>query len=965
MKPPNTRFVFFWLLLGLGGTINLYAQSVNIGIPPVLNFDKNQYRGGTQIWDIAQDSTGVMWFANNGGVLEFDGMHWRLYPIDNGTIVRSIGIGQGGVVYAGGQGDFGYFAPDNKGRMAYHSLKLQLPVSQQHFTDVWDIEVTGEGVFFRTDHQVFRYAKGHVTALMPEGSSLFFMGFWHKKLVVQSGDFQLYVFENEQFVALNTPRLFDKGRISGILPWSADTILVTTIKDGIFYYAGNGFGVWRTSDDGFLKNNVIFCAQILQDGKMAIGTALNGVLTLDRQRRIFHHINKKSGLQNNTVLSLLAARNGSIWLGLDHGITWVDIQSPFTTFFPDGELQGTGYTAQIFRGKIYFGTNTGLYGIDWKNYYTPAERRQFYPVAHSQGQVWSLNELDGELLMGHHEGAFAVSGLSAQKLTNLQGVWQFLPFSPGWAVAGHYNGFATFKRTGGHWAFDRALPGFTESSRLLAKDGSGHIWMAHPYRGIYRAGIDPAAQQVNVDFFDGRQGLPSELGNNVFSLDQKVVHTGQTGVFQFHETSGRFEPDTRFNGIFGENATVLYLKQDAAGNIWFVTNRETGVLQVENNTLEKRVQKILVPELNFKFTDGFPFILPVDDQNLFVATGQGFIHFNPEAYLQKKRDIHIVLHEVRLKTDNDSLLFGGHISAKAQKTILASHQHSISFAFAAPDCPGGEFVQYAHFLEGSDQGWSDWHNEPELTYNGLRPGDYTFRVKARNQYGQESGEVTFVFSILPPWYYSRWAYVLYLMILVGVILGIIYRQQKKFEVEKAILNNRHQLREAEHLLLAQKSEEEINRLQHEKLEAEVNHKNQELASATLHLVQKNEILNNISSALTKLKQKAGPASDVDKEVSRIIKMLDIDASFDADWEHFSQNFDQVHSDFLKRLAERYSHLSPNDYKMCAYLRMNLSSKEIAALMNISVRGVEASRYRLRKRLELDTETNLTDFLIRF
>jgi DNA-binding CsgD family transcriptional regulator len=965
MRHRTTSFIIWLSLIFLFHLSELYPQSVNIGIPPVLNFDKSDFKAGTQIWDIAQDSNGVMWYANNSGLLEFDGMHWRLYPLDNGTIVRSVGVGPNGNIYVGGQGDFGFFSPDERGRMTYHSLKNQLPAADQHFADVWDIEVCADGVFFRTDHQVFRYAHGTVKAAMPEGSSLFFMGFWKNQLVIQSSTFQLYVFENEQFIPLSHPSVFDKGKISAILQWSTDSILVTTIGDGIFYFKGASFEPWETQDDAFLKNNIIFCSQMLPDGKIAIGTALHGMATLDRFRRIFLQINKKNGLQNNTVLSLLAARNGSVWLGLDNGITWVDIQSPFTTFFPDGELQGTGYTARIYKGKIYFGTNTGLYAIDWKSYYTPAGRSQFHPVAHSNGQVWSLNELDGQLLMGHHDGAFVVNGLNARKIASLMGVWQFLPFSPGWAVAGHYNGFAMLKQSANGWVFDAPLPGFAESSRLLASGAAGNIWMAHPYRGIYRARIRPEEHQLAVDFFDGRQGLPSELGNNLFGLDHKIIFTGKKGVFSFNEATGRFDPDDRFNGIFGENVSVQYLKQDNAGNIWFVTNKETGALMVENKTLDKEVNKVLVPELNTQLTDGFPFILPVDAQNLFVATTKGFIHFNPEIYFRKKREIRIVLQEVRLKSKTDSLLFGGHIAALGSKTALSSDQNTISFAFAAPDCPGGEFVRYAHFLEGSETGWSEWNKESDLRYNNLPPGNYSFHVKARNQYGQESEEVSFHFSISPPWYYSRLAYLFYILLLLGLLLWLIYRQQKKFEAEKALLHNKHQMREAEHLLLAQQSEEEINRLQHEKLAAEVSHKNQELASATLHIVQKNEILNNIASALNKLKQRVSQSPDVEKEVSRIIKILDIDASFDADWEHFFQNFDQVHSDFLKRLAERFSHLSPNDYKMCAYLRMNLSSKEIAALMNISIRGVEAGRYRLRKRLELDTETNLTDFLIRF
>jgi DNA-binding CsgD family transcriptional regulator len=199
----------------------------------------------------------------------------------------------------------------------------------------------------------------------------------------------------------------------------------------------------------------------------------------------------------------------------------------------------------------------------------------------------------------------------------------------------------------------------------------------------------------------------------------------------------------------------------------------------------------------------------------------------------------------------------------------------------------------------------------------------------------------------------------------GLIGGVIYRQKQRFEHEKQNLQSLHQHREAQHQLEAQRSEEAINQLKNEKLEAEIFHKTQELASVAMHLVQKNSILSNIQGALGKLQTKMAPTPDLEKEVGRIIKMMEQDARIDDDWEHFSQNFDQVHSDFLKRLSEKYSHLSPNDYRLCAYLRMNLSSKEIATLMNISLRGVEASRYRLRRRLNLDTEINLTDYLIRF
>jgi ligand-binding sensor domain-containing protein/DNA-binding CsgD family transcriptional regulator len=957
--------VFLGLLMGLFPQA-AHTQSANLGNPPVLNYSRQKFKAGTQTWEITQDEKGVMWFANNDGLLEFDGIHWRLHPLKNGTIVRSVQAGADGNLYVGGQGDFGMFSPDGQGRMQYHSMKSLLSKSDQKFGDVWDVAARAEGVFYRTNNRVFWLHNGEMTAFFQSVKSLLFMGNWGDKLLVQDGDLILYIFENGQFHPLESPSVFKLGQISSVLPFNADTILVTTIKDGIFFYAGHGFEPWATQNDAYLKANRIYCASMLPDGKIALGTSLNGLVTLDRQRRIYHLLNKKSGLQNNTVLSIFAARNGGVWLGLDNGIDFADLHSAFSTFYPDGDLQGTGYTVQIFNGKIYFGTNTGLYAANWKNYYLPEERTKFTQIQNSGGQVWSLNKLDGQLLMGHHEGAFEIRGYQARQLTKLQGIWKFIQLSPDVAIAGHYNGLAIFHKDAAGWAFESVPTGLTESSRILAMDDQGAVWMAHPYRGIYRILVDREKNKATSEYFNGEQGLPSDLGNHLFKLGGKVVFVGEKGVFDFDYEKHRFVPNDKFNRIFGEDSHVKYLSQDEEGNIWYATDRETGVLMVETDALEKKIRRVPIPELKDKLTGGFPFILPVDRQNVFVATGQGFIHFDPTLYSIKDSALRVVLHDVLLKTEHDSILYGGHVPlAGLEETQLGSRQNSISFSFAAPDYPGGEQVGYAHLLEGLEIKWSEWEKETELTFNNLPPGKYTFRLKARNQHGIQSKELRYGFTIMPPWYASRLAYLFYGLLLLGLVIGIIYRQHQLFEKEKQNLQDLHQHREEQHQIQAKRSEEEINRLQNEKLETEVTHKTWELTSVTMHLVQKNEIMNSIQEALGKLQHKVTNSPELEKEIGRIIKVLEHDSNINEDWERFFHNFDQVHSDFLKRLGEQYAHLSPNDYKMCAYLRMNLSSKEIAALMNLSVRTVEASRYRLRKRLGLDTKINLTEFLMQF
>ncbi|MBK6947102.1 MAG: hypothetical protein IPH16_02600 [Haliscomenobacter sp.] len=147
--------------------------------------------------------------------------------------------------------------------------------------------------------------------------------------------------------------------------------------------------------------------------------------------------------------------------------------------------------------------------------------------------------------------------------------------------------------------------------------------------------------------------------------------------------------------------------------------------------------------------------------------------------------------------------------------------------------------------------------------------------------------------------------------------------------------------------------------------AEINFKNQELASFTYHLVNKNELISEINAVVHRLEHKLNDQPETKKELKQILKLTEKNADVDANWQDFIQSFDQVHAHFYKRLTEEFKDLSPNDYKLCTYLRMNLTSKEIASLMNISIRSVETNRYRLRKKLGIDPNTNLNQFLMNY
>jgi DNA-binding CsgD family transcriptional regulator len=235
-------------------------------------------------------------------------------------------------------------------------------------------------------------------------------------------------------------------------------------------------------------------------------------------------------------------------------------------------------------------------------------------------------------------------------------------------------------------------------------------------------------------------------------------------------------------------------------------------------------------------------------------------------------------------------------------------------------------------------------------------------VKAKSNRGNESDACAYSFVILPPWYQTTWAFAVYVIIFISFnylffkwLRKLFLRQQQKHEEEQKQLQYLHQLE-------IEKSEKEIIKLRNEKLEAEIGHKNKELASTAMHLVQKGELLGNVREELQRLKKVSNGEGSSD-ELKKMLKILNEEHKMDKDWEQFALHFDNVHSDFLQILKINYPKINTHELKLSAYLRMNLSSKEIAQLENISVRGVEISRYRLRKKLQIPTETNLYDFLM--
>jgi ligand-binding sensor domain-containing protein/DNA-binding CsgD family transcriptional regulator len=965
--------IFCWFAL-------LSGQTGRVGFPPIYNYNKKDYQAETQNWSIQQDNRGLIYFGNNLGLLEFDGNNWNCIPLPNKSIVRSIAIDSSGIVYAGGQDELGYFEANQNGQLTYHSLKQYIPEGLQNFEDVWKIFITREGIFWGTYNTIFLQQDKSFKVYQSQSrfENLFFV---NQQLYVHEAQVGVKIWEGDSLRLIESGDFFANSLVTSILPHPKGGMLIITRASGVYHYQAGIIEPWGDIVFDYLKENHTYCAAKLKNGNFAIGTSYNGIITLDQEGNPLRIINKERGLLNNSVLSILQDRSGGLWLGLENGISYVEIQSPFTFIDAREGIKGSGYTSIVHEDHLYMATNQGIYLKKWINAPQTIISEKFSEVENSKSPTWALEVLDGNLLAGQHFGASEIQGNKMRNLYDQTGVWKFMQLrkNPNLALVGTYDGLLLFRKSpdGNSWQFQSQLEGIDLSCRVMEEDKNGAIWISHAYRGVYKVDLNQKKNAIeSVSFYSDENGLPSKLGINVVEIQGEILFTTEKGVYSYDAVVDSFIPHQSFNELLGGKTIVYRLIEDEVDNIWFSAGDEFGRLNISNNIIETQIEKVNFNQLQSSLIKGFQHIYAFDENHIIIGVDDGFILYQPQRDERKKVTIPIHIREVRSIGPEDSLIFGGTF-VKEQEIVSQQPENKIpSFpatmsdfriSYSAIHFENLNEVTYQYLLEGKDATWSLWDEKTEKEYTNLSPGKYIFKVKARNTYGQESDIALYRFSIQSPWYETVWARIMIAVIFLGLFTFILYLNTQRIKKGTDIVIQEQaktiKKKEAEFKREVEKSEAEIIRLKNEKLEAEVVHKNKELASYALHLGQKSEMLLNLQKHLKKLKKEVNTEDKA--KIEKLVKLIDHDIRLDKNWEQFEHHFDQVHEQFMANLRAKYPVLTPKDQRLCAYLRMNLSTKEIAPLMGISVRGVEISRYRLRKKLELDHDTNLTDFIMNF
>jgi DNA-binding CsgD family transcriptional regulator len=949
------------------------AQLKSVGTPNIVNHSRSKYNASTQNWSITQNSKGFIYIGNNDGILEFDGTNWKTYPVPNSSVVRSV-LAIGDTIYAGAFEEIGFLAPDMNGKLAYTSLKSLVPKEFSNFDEIWNIYKYQNKIVFQSFNFIFILSEGKLKVIKPMSkfSMLHFVNEQFYIVDVQNG---LMLLENDSLQLVSKNPIFFRNEIRCILPLDNNDLLIGTSNEGIFLFntEKKSIAPWLADVNIKIKANNLFSALKLSNGHIAFGSVSNGVYLCNNKGQILQHLNRFKGMQNNTILSLFEDKRKNLWIGLDNGIDYVEISSPLTILNYNYNIE-SAYASIVFKGILYVGTNQGLFAKDFSqlNGFN-TNNEAFQLIKGTEGQVWSLVEIENTLFCGHNFGCFIIDGFDAKQISDIRGYWSFISpeNSSNTVIAGTYTGLVRLKKDRGQWFFHKTIKGFNESSRVIHMDSKKYLWVSHGYRGLFKLNFNNTFDSVvSAQLFKGTNGLPPELPYNIQTINSEMFVTTQAGILKYNYANGTFIKPDDIHKIFNNKGYIEKIQQDKKGNLWYFTNGNLGLMRLLEDGTHidivspfSGVSEILLP--------AFQNIFIYDAYNVFIGSQNGLIHYAPNIIKEVIPD-EVFIKEATFygKYKVITSLNGSPLKNVGEKSrVIPYSQNSVTFRYTSPAFENSNKITFSYRLLGFDSNWSNWDGVNFKEYTNLREGNYTFQVKATNAFAAESEIKSFHFTIKPPFIRSQLAYIIYSLILILIVVGNIYFVRKRILKTRQREKLKHEKRLAQRELIFKEqtalSEKEIIHLRNESLMNEMKFKNKELANATLHLIQKNKTLNYLKDDLSKLLRAIPSSSNEKQSVNSLLKKINKDLNNEKSWELFNSYFDEVHQDFISRLKAKYDNLTPKELRLCAYLRMNISTKEIAPLMNISFRGVEISRYRLRKKLKLDHDTNLTDYIMSF
>lgn len=907
--------------------------------PPVINYSPSTYEADNQNWMLTQAPDKTIYIANNRGLLSYNGAQWQLYPSPNETLMRAVKA-VGSAIYTGAYMDFGVWEKDKTGVLSYTSIAQMKSLEMIEDEHIWNIVHYQNFVLFQSLDRIYSYdtQKNELEIIEPEGK-IIRLYLVEEELFFQVRGKGLYRIQNGTPRLYNASPIFKQSNFIQVFQQEGRFVGVTATK-GFYEFDNQSVKPWDNINNEILKEINVYSAILRDNDAIVLGTIENGIVQFSRQGSLDYKIKKGSGLGNNTALALLEDDSKNLWIGLDAGVDFVNKEGPFRQYIDVSGVLGTVYAAAYQSGYVYLGTNQGLF---YKKENTNVD---FQRMNNTDGQVWDLTIINGVLFCGHNNGTYIINGTTAKLAIPIEGTWDIkeIPGNPDLLLQGNFDGLYVIKRTSSGWKLRNKVSDFVNSSKHFELVDAHTVLVGHEYKGVFEIQLD---QDYNTAVSVKKFGQPESGEHSSLSrLGEVVFYANKNGFYIYNNETKTFYKEQSLQSIFNsENFVTGKLIEDNT-NLWAFT--KDNLIQITRNKLDGSfaTRPISFP-VDFRNTvEGYEIFVRFRESEYLLGTSNGYFMVDTSEYPEQKQEI--AINEVAVGELGGQL----HLAKIEEEGDFASNLNNVRFSYHVPAYDQFAKTQYAYQLEGLYDQWSSWSTNASVNFDNLPYGDYVFRVKGRNSKQETINQEMYSFTIARPWYASYVALLLYALLAIGIFVALNWFYKKYYNKQQQLALDRTK-KDLE--LKALENEKQIIELNNANLKQDIDARNRELAVSTMSMVNKNKTLTSIKNELLK-------AKSID-DVQGIIKVVDRTIENEENWNFFEKAFNHADKDFFTKVKAQHPSLTANDLKLCVYLRLNMSSKEIAPLLNISPRSVEIKRYRLRKKLSLSRETNLNDYFI--
>lgn len=945
----------------------IHATESKVGVPQIDFFSRNEYGGTNQNWKIANNQYDLLFVANNEGLLCYDGTRWTKYPQNEKFIVRCL-CRQENRIYVGGYNELGYFDYNKESKLVYTSLASNPALKT--LGDYWNVLLFDNRVFYYSESAICVFKNDSLEKIIPSNSR--FYGFYKVKdrLFIHDNAKGLLEYKNGNLIYLKDGEQFAHTALGSIMPFKNNQFIIGTLNQGLFIGNNNSIRAWDVPVNPLLKKANIFCGSLYLDDYLMFGSIQMGLIIVNKQGELVSQIGSDKGLHNNSVLSIHVDKESVIWCGLDNGIAKVNLNSSLS-FLQSYYKIGTGYALDYFQDSYYLATNQSVYKIDKKAFANPLKvPADFKRVEGTEGQSWSLYSDSESLLCAHVFGVFQINGTTSRRITpaSVNGVWCFKKIKdhPNLLLAGCYDGLIILEKINHQWQYRNKIEGFSELSRMVEWDDANTLFISHTEKSIFKIVLNQDYTKVLSSNIIPFTNFPNNKSSLTLSkIDNQNIFVNSNGFFTL-DINNIPQRYTRFDGYFENNNFPLSINQDRSGNIWCFYKEYIGLLQKNN---DGTYTNILSPfeVLHNKMNDVFQSSFQVDELNTFLNIEEGFVQYTHKKSADTEVDFKV--HLTSLKSVNDTVFYCQFQDKNAPEQSFEPHfayqNNTIEANFSTP-YSSDNGMKYSTFLKGYDKAPTPLSTASSRTFINLKEGEYQFSVFAQSRYQTKTAPLVYRFIVNPPWYRSLPVKLLYLAFTLFAI-GFGYWGFKKYinNLKKRILlrqQKEFKLKEEQFLKEALLNEKELIKLKNEQLSAEMFYKEKELSSLAVHVIQKNDFLSELMENLTRISSITEPL-DLNRKLIKLIQKIGHEIENENNWSEFERQFELVHATFLSQLRNKHPKLSMRDQKLCAYVKMGMSSREIGSLLGISTPAVDNNRSRLRQALGLKPDVVLAEYIL--